>query len=52
MQIKWILRLCKEGKLPLVLKLIVSEVIETKQRAKIRNLRVGGKKPIQGIMEK
>lgn len=30
---------------PLVVKLIVSEVIEMKQRAKIRNLRVGSEKP-------
>lgn len=44
------------GKLPLIMKLTVSEVIETKQRAKIRNLRVGGEKPstervIEGIIE-
>lgn len=40
----------------MVLKLIVSEVIETKQRAKIRNVRVRGEKPttkrvIEGIIE-
>lgn len=57
MEVKWILRPCKGDERPLVLKLTVSEVIETKQRAEIRNLRARGeklttKRIVEGIMEK